>query len=146
MVPPMTPDPDKWLKGMPAHVMRISCNSVGLYNKQINCHSCGTQQLKQRTTRTLKTEDQVIAYLREKAIDEHAMCVRFSSLEPSVLGTKRAGSPTLTSDSVRSPPRVASAVLSFTGGVTEVESLERHLEHERGIICIFRYASTRRVG
>ena len=131
MVPPMTPDPDKWLKGLPAHVMRISYNSVGLYSMQINCHSCGTQQLKQRTNRTLVTEDQVIASLREKAIDEHAMCARFSSPEPSVLWTKRTVTPTLTSDSVRSPSRVASAVLSFTGGVTEVESLERHLEHER---------------
>ena len=84
-----------------------------------------------RTNRTLTTEDQVITSLREKAKDEHALCVRYNSPAPSVLGEKRAGSPTLTSDSVRSPPHVASAVLSFTGGVTEEESLERRLEHDR---------------
>ena len=131
MVPPMTPDPDKWLTGMPSHVLHISCNGHGLYSMQINCLSCGTQQIKQRITRTLNTEDQVIAYLRKKAIDEHAMCLRFSSPEPSVLGTKRAGSPTLTSESVRSTPRVASAMLSFNSGVTEVECLERRIEQER---------------
>ena len=131
MVPPIPPDPDKWLTDMPAHVIRISCNGRGLYSMQIKCHSYGTQQLKQMTNRTLVTEDQVIASLREKAIDEHAMCARFSSPEPSVLGTKRAGSPTLTSESVRSTPRAASPMLSFNSGVTEVECLERRIEHER---------------
>ena len=134
MVPPLTPEQKKWLQGMPAHVIRITFNGGGLYSMQINCRSCNkTSQLKQRTSRTLPTVDLVLACLRDKAIDEHAMCMRYNSPAPSVLGTKRAGSPTLTSDSVRSPPRFASAraVLSFNGGVTEVESLERRLAHER---------------
>ena len=132
MVPPMAPDPAKWLEGMPSQVVSVTCNGGGLYSMQINCHSCGkTHQLKQRMNKTLATEDQVIAAMRVKALDEHASCVRYDSPPRSAQGTKRAVPPTSASDSVRSPPRTASAVLSSSGGVTKVESLERRLEYER---------------